>query len=390
MVGSQILGDYYQLPKEGVAIISMLSKGISIDAIKASAARDFSDAVDVDEFIATLLDIGFISASGLPAPDVPANANFHDADRRFRFSLRPETARRFISPPAIMLYAGLIACAAWTMATDARTRPNLHAFYLQQNLTLTLLSLLLLQTGATILHECGHMIAAASQGISSRLGIGNRLWNIVAEADLSGIFSLPKRRRYFPLAAGMLVDLLSISCITLIIAYLARNDGAPAAIAILQALILQILITLSWQFNVFLRTDLYFIICNMVSYPTLDSDARIYMAQKMFSLSGGVIGRQATAHIFQRKGAVRLFSGIWIAGRIASIAVLFGIILPTMLRYLNDAYQAVNGTGTGTHETLDVVAFALLSMFLSGIGLYVWIANKVNSAKERNNGKSLA
>ena len=115
MVGSQALGDFYQLPKEGVAIIAMLREGASVDAIKASAARDFADALDVDDFIATMLSIGFIAADGHAANSTVTQANFHDADRRVRFSMRTETARRFISAPAVALYVGVIACAASAM-----------------------------------------------------------------------------------------------------------------------------------------------------------------------------------------------------------------------------------------------------------------------------------
>lgn len=390
MVGSQDLGDYYQFPGEGVAIIGMLREGASVDAIKARAANEFAEAVDVDDFLATLLAIGFIAPEGQPVPPAPPTANFHDADRRIRFSMRMETARWFISAPAVALYAGVIACAAWAMVSDPRTRPNLQAFYLEKNLTLTLLALLVLQTLTTVLHECGHMIAAASQGIHSRLGIGNRIWNIVAEADLSGIFSLPKRRRYFPLLAGMLVDLFSISCITLWIGQLVQHHSSPALVAILQALVLQVIITLSWQFNLFLRTDLYYVICDIANYPTLDGDARIYIADKIFRITGGRAGQCAPADAFPRKRAVRMFAALWIAGRIGAIAFLLGIILPTLLRYLADAWHAMHGTGASQYDALDVAAFALLAVILTGGGVAFWITNKLKLVKERRHARSNA
>ena len=63
------------------------------------------------------------------------------------------------------------------------------------------MSLSLLQV---VLHETAHMLAAARHGIKPKYGIGNRLWTIVAEPDLTGILTLPKSQRYFPMLAGLL------------------------------------------------------------------------------------------------------------------------------------------------------------------------------------------
>lgn len=56
------------------------------------------------------------------------------------------------------------------------------------------------------LHEFGHLLAAKSIGIKSRIGLGHRLVFPVAETDMSNIVLLPHKRRYRALLAGMAWD----------------------------------------------------------------------------------------------------------------------------------------------------------------------------------------
>lgn len=375
IVGNQELGEFYQFPKEGLAVINLLRSGVPVNEIKTRCAMDFAESIDVDDFIATLLEIGFISPAGQENDYLQKIAE-KAPDRRWKFSMRQETAKLFVSPLTLCVYAAVVGYALLSAFRNPQLSINMNAFYLERHLTLTLVTLLFLQCGTTVLHELGHMIAAASRGIDSRLGIGNRLWHIVAEADLSGIFSLPKSQRYFPLFAGILVDIFSIAAITIIIKYLVESQSAPAAVQILQALILQILVTVSWQFNVFMRTDIYYALCNYYSYPNLDSDARTYIAGKLHTISLGVFGKSAGAASYYSKRILRLFALLWIIGRIAALVFLFGIVLPTLARYGMDAYNAVMGIGPPKYNKWDITMFVLISAALVSAGIGMWLFKK--------------
>ena len=110
------------------------------------------------------------------------------------------------------------------------------------------------------------MLAAARHGIKSKYGLGNRLWNIVAESDITGILTLPKSKRYFPMVAGVLVDIFSISVTTILIQNLLQHNARPFVIQVCQAVVLENVIAIAWQFNIFVKTDVYYIICNYLSY----------------------------------------------------------------------------------------------------------------------------
>lgn len=371
LVGSQDLQEYYQFPLEGVRIIRLLQQGATIGDIK----RTFGETVDIDDFLSVLLEARFIHA---PGAQPPAAAN--EADRRWQFAVPAPIAGLFFSWPAWGVYCTLIASALLAAVADPRLRINPTALYLQDHFTVSLLTLLVLHSCTTGLHELGHMMAAAKYGVQSRLGWGNRLWNIVAEADLSGLHALPRQSRYLPLLAGMLVDVLSIALITLLIKVLIHEGSHAFIINILQALILQILITLSWQFNVFLKTDVYYVLCTYCNYPNLDSEARLYLREKLHQLSLGRAG--APGHTdYYHLPTLRAFAAVWVAGRVASLAFLFLVVIPTVLRYGRDAWNAL-GSAASAGSQWDLSLFFVLSATLLAAGLIVWLRGRTRTLKE--------
>lgn len=370
LVGSQELQEFYQFPQEGIDIIRLLQQGASVGQLK----RAYGDAVDIDDFLNVLLDAGFIHTPGaLPATAAAAAA----PDRRWKFAVPSHLAALFFSWPAWGAYIAVIGYALVSALIDPRLRINPTALYLQDHFTISLLTLLFLHSFTTGLHELGHMMAAAKYGVPSRLGWGNRLWNIVAEADLSGLHALPRKSRYLPLLAGMLVDVLNIAVITLLIKFFI-NESSDAnqafIINILQALILQILITLSWQFNVFLKTDVYYVLCTYCNYPNLDSEARVYLREKLHQLSLGRAGAPGHTHYYDLP-TLRAFAAVWVAGRIASLAFLFLVVIPTVLRYGRDAWQAL-GSATSAASQWDLSLFFVLSASLLAAGLIIWLRGR--------------
>ncbi len=377
LVGNQKIEEFYQFPEEGVRVIKHLQDGETIDSIKALCAAEFKEPIDVDDFVSLLLEIGFIH-------DPKDQASFHHkanadtGDKRWVFRANAGLAGLFFSIPAFIIYILVIASACVLALDDPRLRVNLDALYIKNNLTLALVSLLLLHSFVTVLHELGHMLAVAKYGIESKLGIGNRLWSIVAEADLSGILALPKRQRYLPLWAGIIVDLFSIAVITLLIKMLLLSSADPFIVQIMQALVLQILFTISWQFNLFLKTDIYYILCNYYSYPNLDAEARTYLKQKLHQVSLGALG-VAHAGSYHKISMLRAFAAVWVFGRIAALGLLFLVVIPTLLRYGQDAYSAATGQSSGNQW--DIGSFVLISVLLFSAGMYMWIKGKIRANK---------
>ncbi|ALN92803.1 PqqD family protein [Lysobacter gummosus] len=375
-IGNAELNEFYEFPEDGLRIIQMLRKGDSAEQIKAALAAQSDETLDVDDFIEQLVEIGFIHRQQDQHRYDEQLAESTAGDKRLSFKGNLALARALFSPLSLAIYLGVIGYAALSAYQDPRLRLNLQAFYLEQHLTLTLVTLLVLYFLATMLHELGHMMAAARYGVHSRLGIGNRLWDLVAEADLTGILSLPRSQRYLPLMAGMMVDVLNIALLTLAIGWLIDHSGNAFLIQLLQALILQLLITISWQFNIFLRTDMYYVVCNFFGNPDLDRQARIYLRDRMHRISFGRFGEAAEAIDHRNIGVLRAFSLLWVIGRISALIFLAFVLIPTLSRYVRKAYDSFASPQATQATAMDAAGFAAISVALFAGGMYLWLRRR--------------
>ena len=386
LIGNVELEDFYQIPRQGRDIIDMLRRQLTPAAIKSALAENGETSIDVDDFISVLREIGFIY--------LIADKQGHQerikavpADKRILFKANVKIAKAIFSPAAFVGYLGIVGYALYCSVLDPTLRINWSAFYIERNFAATLVLLLILSSITVALHELGHMLAAARYGISSKLGISNRLWNIVAEADLSGVMSLPKRQRYLPLLAGMMVDTLVISLLTLLIRELQNNgvDGFP--IMLIQALILQVIVTILWQFNFFLKTDVYYLLSNYFSYPDIDTDARIYLGNLIYYFSNKKIGRLSNKEKFKNLRFVRLFSILWVIGRISSLLFLTFIFIPTLYRYAKKSYQIFQDPNASIGTAYDLAIFVAISIIILLIGLYMWLKGRWLSRQLKAKGR---
>ncbi len=375
LIGNGKLEEFYQFPAEGLKIIQLLQRGENIANIKRICAEELSESVDVDDFITLLLDIEFIFR---PGEEIRYYEKIKETgqDKRWTFKARPQLAKAFFSLPALGIYLAIIGYAIWSAIQMPQLRFNPSALYFPKNVTIALVSLLILQFFTVVLHEFGHMLAAARHGIDSKVGLGTRLWIIVVETDLSGLFALPKNQRYLPMWAGMLVDVLTIALLTLFIKFLFAQEADGFFIQLMQALILQVLFTIVWQFNIFIRTDVYFVLCNYFSYPNLDSEARVYVKNMLNRLSFGLFGQAGDIANHPRLHILKLFSVIWLLGRVFALSILFFVIFPTVFKYGLDMYQALTDASFSTYSKLDISLFCIISTSILGCGLYFWAKEK--------------
>jgi len=373
LVGSLELNRFYQIPEIGVAIIKLLQEGLSIPEVKVRLGAGNGSDFDMDDFASTLIEIGFAYAGPLRRA----------ADSSLTGSKWPRIARGIgrivFSWPLACLYSAVVFYSAICFERFPQARPSLSVFYFPGHLTTSLLLLLVIRLLMVLLHELGHMLAAARSGINSHLGVGTRLWTIVIEADLTGVLSLPRRKRYLPLFAGMLTDVFSVSILVIMVVYLLKVHASAFVIQLLQALMMQTLLVMLWRFNIFLRTDLYYVMCTMLAYPDLERDARIYLQTTTHRFSGGRLGIKAGVDQAdqepKRLNVVRAFSIVWLIGRIASVYVLLVVAVPTLFLYARDIYRSF-GAASLKAFPYDSFFFMLLSASLVVSGVWMWLSQR--------------
>ena len=370
LVGNSDIGDFYQFPAQGVRILNLLQTGSDVASIKTRLAGEYPDTLDIEGFIGELAGIGFIHPSD-QTQALPATG-----DTRRIFNVSRKIARAIFAPPLMLAYAALILYAAFAATQTPALRLNPNAFYTERSRTLLLLIVFCFSVAQVVLHECGHMLAAARHGIRSRYSIGNRLWTIVAQSDLTGILALPKSQRYFPMLAGLFVDVLCIAALTIVLDIMRRSGVTGFAVQIVQAMVLEVAVSIPWQFNIFIKTDIYFVLCTYFNQPNLDSDAHAYVRHLTYRASFGRFGAWVETSSFHNLALLRAFSAVWLLGRVLSLILLLTVFLPTLLRYAASAIQLFTGTPQSFWAACDILAYSSITFAMIAIGMWMWIKQK--------------
>lgn len=128
----------------------------------------------------------------------------------------------------------------------------------------------------TAFHELGHFIAAIKYDIPVKFNISTRLIILVVEAKMNGIWSVPQKSRYIPLLGGAYFDIITFWISTVIVSL----NPPSIIINICEVCIIFIITQFLFQFAIFFRTDLYFIIINFLHIDGLQSKVKSVLSGK--------------------------------------------------------------------------------------------------------------
>jgi putative peptide zinc metalloprotease protein len=257
--------------------------------------------------------------------------------------------------------------------------PGWGAVYFPENMTLLTLSLVAYSWVTLFLHEMAHLVAARAIGVDSRLGISNRLWILVAETDMTGIWGVPRQQRYLPFLAGPLFDAVLASLFLL--SLFAGRSGwvslSAMAVRLLSGGLFVSLMRLLWQCYFFLRTDLYFVVANYFGCKNLMGDTAAFLRSQAARL-WPKLKPVDQAHIpGPEMRVIRWYALVWVAGRAVALGALGFISLPLMWHY---AVMIITTLGMGVRQNpahfIDVVLIGTISLTVQVAGLYLWIRNR--------------
>jgi hypothetical protein len=247
VVGRLDTGSYAVFPADGAELLRRLGEGMPLSQAAAWYEGTFGQPVDIDDFAVTLAELGFVREAG--------------AERTPAGPVRLQRLGRAVfSPPAWACYAVIVVL--WLLAARRTTTmlPRPSQFYFTGSLVIVQAVVIAAQAPLLFLHEGFHVLAGRRLGLPTRMGLSNRLIYIVFETQLNGLQSLPRRARYLPFLAGLLCDGV-IFCSLGLVADLIRPGGGSYTLAgrLCLALAFTVAMRMAWQFQLYLRTDLYYV-----------------------------------------------------------------------------------------------------------------------------------
>lgn len=376
IIGNADTTSFLAVPPEAVEMLDYLAAGKNVGEATDFYLQKYGEALDADDFLGIMEAKGFIVAAETGSHSPPA-ASHRSPPIRYHFSSIPQSVAAFVySPLTLVVYLSVTLLAVSAMVIDKRLVPRATDFVFPDHRVLSAAVFIGIAMATIFLHELSHVIAARAQGINSRLAIGNRMWFVVAEADLTALWAVPKRRRYVPLLAGMITDIVSGAL--LVLALFARDDGwislSDFTVRLLRALVLSYCLRIVWQFYVFVRTDIYFVIASYFDCKNLLKDTENFLRKFISQVFPSVRVVDQSNIPASELRIIRLYSIVWVIGRALAFYVLIAVTIPVAFSYIRNlahAFQA--GSSTGVYNFVDSLLFSGFFLISTATGMFLWI-----------------
>ncbi|MFD1544428.1 hypothetical protein [Nonomuraea guangzhouensis] len=265
VVGRAEIGEFIELPAVYGEAIRLLREGLPVSAVEERLAAEQDVEIDVTELVEALTELGFVDSvdqDQLPDPgaDVPRSHFQWLTDRHVSW---------IFSRPMKLGWLLVVGAALATLVVRPDLLPHYADFFWGEYVGLTVLVNTVMVSLTLSTHEMMHLMAARSLGVPGRIGFGTRLHNLVVQTDVTGVWGVPRRSRYRVYLAGMAWDLFLMASLTLLVAHVALP---PLTKALFQALVVAVLMTIPFQLQVYMRTDLYYVLRDLLRTRNLFDD----------------------------------------------------------------------------------------------------------------------
>ncbi|GAA4880014.1 hypothetical protein [Kitasatospora terrestris] len=340
LVGRLDTGSYAVFPADGAELLRRIAEGMPPDRAAEWYEETFEEEVDVEDFLDTIRELGFVRDAGAEQADAPA------APVRFR-----GLGRAAFSPVAWCCYLAVVALWSVTLAGHDDLRPHPSQIFFVRSLLVVQLVITFGQVPLLLAHEGFHILAGRRLGLPTKLRLSNRLTYIVAETETNGLLSVERRKRYLPFLAGMLCDAVVLAALGLIAQAGRDADGVLSTTGrVCLALGFTVVMRICWQFQLYLRTDLYYVFATALHCYDLHDAAKAVLRNRIWRLLGRPERQVDENQWTEQDRRVGTFYGPFI---VLGFCVLVGITafasIPITLDYLRIAAHALGSGRVDAH-----------------------------------------
>jgi len=287
LVGRPDTEAYAVLPADGAQLLKRLGDHTVPEAV-AWYEQAYQETPDIESFLEDIRDLGFIRDSGADG-DADADADTGAgtgtatgtgtdvATKEEPVRLR-RLSRALFSPPAWPAYAALTVVTVAVMVRVPQVRPLPSRIFFSDTLFIVPFVLVAVEIPLIYAHEMFHVLAGRRLGAASRISIGHRLYFVVFQTTMTGLYSVPRRKRVLPFLAGMLADVIVFDALVLfaLTDRSANGDvGLLGRIAIASAYFTAL--RFLWQFMFFMETDVHHALATLLGRTDLRGLTRTYL-----------------------------------------------------------------------------------------------------------------
>jgi putative peptide zinc metalloprotease protein len=347
IVGRTSTGQFVALPELGVTVIGLLTQDHPLGDVQDRLAGDPDETVEVLEFVEQLAELGFVQAiDGVLVED----ALIDDAEQ-IKPSLpwiRPVHVRWLFSVPMLVGYAGVTLAAIVALVVRPGLLPGYRDLLVSRSPTTVVVADTVITLILMGLHELAHLAAARAVEVPARISWGTRLFDLVAQTSMPGVWAVSARLRMRCYLAGIALDVV-LTCLLILAEEFGNLSGLAGHLVRGTAALLVVGIVM--QLLVFKRTDFYFVLADLLRARNLHDDACVYLLARGRAALG--LARRALRgsrvavapvtgleHLDDREyRLVRYYAWLMLIGSVASTLALVAFIAPAAVTLIARSYS---------------------------------------------------
>jgi hypothetical protein len=365
-VGSPRTAEYVEVPELGAKIIEWLQHGLDVAECERRAAELAGEPVDVADFLTVLADEGLFGEPSRGGPDDAEPSNGELVGQLDGTRWEP-VGKLLFHPVAWTGYALIAVVGPVLLLTMTHLRPSYRDGFPFSTQLLNILAVSVLGMAAVAVHEAAHVLATAAHGLRSRLSVSRRLYFLTFQADLTRLWSVPRRSRYGPLLAGITWDAVILAVALLLEATLAEQLG-PVAVRLLRALVLLQFTALIAQSLVFMRTDVYALLVNATGCTTLWATKGALLRRYLHRANADDEGHLAAADPREVVWA-RRYLWLYVPGIVVALGYLVYFVLPSLPHVVELCVAPIRADGLTTFAAWQGAAALAIAVVPSSLAL---------------------
>jgi putative peptide zinc metalloprotease protein len=358
VVGRPALGEFVELPRVGADAVRLLGDGLSVRAVEARIAADHDVELDVEELAEALVELSFAAAVDDTAVPDPAD----DRPGSHLPWLRAGHVRWLFGRAATVVWCVVALAAVVTCVRRPDLVPSATDFYWTHYVGLAVLVGTVMFSVNLSIHELMHLAAARSYGAPARIGFSTRLHHLVVQTDVTAIWSVSRRHRYRVYLAGLRWDSFVVCLCVLLVAY---AELPVLGVRLLGALAITVLLSMIAQAQVYVRTDLYYVLMEWLRARNLYRDGISYVRHLWHRRAGPDPLADLPAR--ERRG-VRVYAVAMAVGCTVALTSFLAFGLPIIVQGVVGAFGGLVAGGNVLHMVdsalVIVVECTLQAMFV--------------------------
>lgn len=356
IIGDVLTENYIKVPDEAVRVINYCNGKYTIKNIQ-SLCPD----VDVLDFLSTLHELNLVF-------QIDERQFLNEYIEMSNSKIKVITSKIFFNTFAYFVYCILIFSSISMIFFNPRLLPQIDDFFLVDFMGVNFLIIFITSWILTFLHELGHYLAASKFKVPVTFNLSLRMHWLVVEANMTNLWSVSKKHRYIVFLGGIMFD-----CVLLFAAVFVQTTLEDSFFISYSKLITLILtFRFLWHFLIFLRTDIYYVLTNVLNISNLHENAKLFLMQLINKNKGEMeIPESERLHTI-------VFASFYIIGLGIAFLILFGYSIPILYTTIENAIKQFSAFQTNKLIFLD----GFLTLLLLLLQSVIWLKGASNKMKE--------